>query len=616
MYKRLLALLLALLTVLTLIPMQALAETGAPAEQLEDIFYVKPSLEGKYTKEDMQEQLSKETSSALYASSPTYYTSISSAAKAVRKAMVNRKSTITIGWKTTTPIQYQYQFQEWYDNMFEKIIAHTGKPNEGDYILWQVTGFIAYAPVNVGTSGSYYLQNITLEMTYDTTASQEAWVDDKIDDLIDELDLKNGDPEYVRFKRLYDWVCSNITYDYYHLERVEAGDTSYMLHHTAYGGLKYGTCVCEGYALIIYRVALEMGLDARLVAGCMVNGSPTHGWNIVQIGKYYYNVDSTWDAGYTNSGYMSFMENQYDFNYSGSYYSPHDRDPDYNSSAFHKEYPMSPSSLPADYAAPKFTTQPKSVKVLDGDTVKITAKGTDTSLKYQWYYKDKGDSKFSKSSITSSTYKCTMTEAKDGRQVFCRITDSYGIDMDSKTVKITLGEAVKITKQPSGDAAGDGEKVSTKVTATGDGLKYQWYYKNPGSSSYKKSSLTSKTYKCTMTEKISGRKVYCVVKDQFGNSVKSKTVTLSMIDITSQPKSKDGDVGDKLTAKVKAVGEGLKYQWYYKDDGASKYSKSSVTKSTYSMTLTKAKAGRRLYCVISDKYGNKVKTNTIIFDID
>jgi len=40
--------------------------------------------------------------------------------------------------------------------------------------------------------------------------------------------------------------------------------------------------------------------------------------------------------------------------------------------------------------------------------------------------------------------------------------------------------------------------------------------------------VTTASYSCKMTAKISGRYVYCVVKDKYGNTVKSTTVQVKM----------------------------------------------------------------------------------------
>ncbi|NLD84292.1 MAG: hypothetical protein GX637_09010, partial [Clostridiales bacterium] len=175
--------------------------------------------------------------------------------------------------------------------------------------------------------------------------------------------------------------------------------------------------------------------------------------------------------------------------------------------------------------------------------------------------------------------------------------------------------AVKITAQPqSVVVSAAGVTAKTTVTATGDGLTYQWYVKDLGSSSFTKSSNTTKTYSVALTAAKSGRQVYCVVGDKYGNTVQSNTATLSIaeaVKITTQPKSVTvAKAGDTARTTVTATGDGLIYQWYVKDLGSSAFSKSSNTTKTYSVALTAAKSGRQVYCVVGDKYGNTVQSNT------
>ena len=202
-----------------------------------------------------------------------------------------------------------------------------------------------------------------------------------------------------------------------------------------------------------------------------------------------------------------------------------------------------------------------------------------------------------------------MTDARAGRRVMCKITDKYGNTV--QTSSAVLDQAVKITKQPTGAAAASGKTVKVTVAASGTGLTYQWYVKNPGSSSFTKSSVTGSTYSYTMSSAKSGRQVYCVVKDAYGNTVKTKTVTLSLLAVTKQPVSATAKSGTKAKTTVTAVGDGLTYQWYVKNPGSSTYTKSSITKATYSCSMSAANNGRQVYCVITDKYGNTVTTNTV-----
>jgi hypothetical protein len=67
---------------------------------------------------------------------------------------------------------------------------------------------------------------------------------------------------------------------------------------------------------------------------------------------------------------------------------------------------------------------------------------------------------------------------------------------------------------------------------------------------------------------------------------------------------------------VLAEGDELSYQWYVKKPGATKFSKSSITSATYSVALTAARSGNRLYCVVTDAYGNSVQTDTVTMTVE
>jgi len=244
-------------------------------------------------------------------------------------------------------------------------------------------------------------------------------------------------------------------------------------------------------------------------------------------------------------------------------------------------------------------------------SVKVAAEGD--GLTYQWYVKNDGAGKYSESSVTKSSYSVTMSDKVHGRRIYCIISDQYGNQVQSQTV--LLRRQATITKEPATTAyAKKGAKVSVKITAKGDGLKYTWYVKNDGQSKYSKSSVTSATYSATMSDKVKGRRVYCVVKDKYGKTVQSKTFLLrERVSITSQPKlSTYAKNGATAKVTVKASGDGLKYTWYVKNAGSSKYTKSSITRATYSVKMSSKVNGRRLYCIVTDKYGNKVQTQTVI----
>ena len=265
-----------------------------------------------------------------------------------------------------------------------------------------------------------------------------------------------------------------------------------------------------------------------------------------------------------------------------------------------------PSSL-------KITQQPENGYAADGETVRtsVTAKGD--GLRYQWYVKTAGKSQFEKSSVQKKAYSFKISAKSSGRQVYCVITDDHGNSVTTDTVTLKIPTPLKITLQPGNGYAEDGKKAVTTVLVQGDELRYQWYLKNPGQDKFYESSVTGPKYAVTMSKKISGRQVYCVITDRLGNQVITDTVTLALpapIMLNQQPADAYAFSGDKVSTAVTAKGNGLRYQWYLKNVGQTKFSKSSITKSVYTTTMNDKSAGRQVYCVITDKDGNTTQTRT------
>lgn len=178
----------------------------------------------------------------------------------------------------------------------------------------------------------------------------------------------------------------------------------------------------------------------------------------------------------------------------------------------------------------KITQQPVSVNVFEGETAKVTVKATGDGLTYRWYYKDEGESSYTyTSSYKGSSYSVPMTAVINGRRVVCRVYDKYGNVVQTDTVKLSMKQTVKIVQQPESVTVAKGEIAKVTVKATGDGLTYRWYYKNPGQTGYSYTSTYKKnTYSVRMDETRNGRYVVCRVYDKYGNVVQTNSVSLRM----------------------------------------------------------------------------------------
>lgn len=265
-----------------------------------------------------------------------------------------------------------------------------------------------------------------------------------------------------------------------------------------------------------------------------------------------------------------------------------------------------------DYLAVGITSQPKDVVADKDKTAKVTFQALGDGLTYTWYYKNKGATTFTKTnSFTENYYSVKMNEERNGRQVYCVVEDAYGNTIQSDTV--TLHMAVSITTQPKTTYTKMGSSAKASVKASGDGLTYTWYLKNAGSSKFSKSSTTTASYSVKMSSTTKNRMVYCVVKDKYGKSIKTDVITLKeATSITTQPKTTYVQMGSTAKVSVKASGDELTYAWYIKNEGASKYTKSSKKTSTYSVKMSETTKNRLVYCIVKDKYGNEVKSKSVV----
>ena len=210
-----------------------------------------------------------------------YHTTIAEAGAEMREAMKARKGTIVVHYQTKN-----FDFMQ-HEDIFNAAVAHTGDPKAGDALLYNYAGYSVHIEPTI--SNGVYFVTFIYTMTYYTTAEQEAALDIAVDALLATVDPNGSD--YEKLCAVYGWICTNIVYDYDTLY-----DDDYLLKYTAYAAMVNKTAVCQGYAVLLYRLALSLGLDCRIVVG-IGNGGP-HAWNIIKIDGKYYCVDVTWDATY------------------------------------------------------------------------------------------------------------------------------------------------------------------------------------------------------------------------------------------------------------------------------------------------------------------------------
>ena len=226
----------------------------------------------------------------------------------LREQMKQRKNCFSIELVSGTTLPENF-------DLSSLVFAHTGIPTEGDYLRNHCTRF--YSTKSETETGNIKL---SFEIEYVTTYEQEKIVDKVVADIVKQIDTTTN---YSAISDVYKYIRQNVSYDSYHFNNV-VDHFNYKIKQTAYGALIDGTAVCEGYSVLFYRLALECGVDARVISG--VQGI-AHVWNLaLNDDGIYYGVDTTNDL-------FMFGETAYE----GEYFRP---SAEYWTDEFRATYPM------------------------------------------------------------------------------------------------------------------------------------------------------------------------------------------------------------------------------------------------------------------------------------
>ncbi|OPH51232.1 hypothetical protein BC351_35055 [Paenibacillus ferrarius] len=132
--------------------------------------------------------------------------------------------------------------------------------------------------------GSVGNLTITLTPEYLTTAEQDAYVNKEVDRILGDI-LKPDMSDFQKESAIHDYVVSTTSYE-------DLGE----IGHTAYSALYNHKAVCQGYAILTYKLLAKAGIESHLVVGYL-NGDPaqTHMWNQVHIENNWYMLDTVFD---------------------------------------------------------------------------------------------------------------------------------------------------------------------------------------------------------------------------------------------------------------------------------------------------------------------------------
>ncbi len=285
-------------------------------------------------------------------------------------------------------------------------------------------------------------------------------------------------------------------------------------------------------------------------------------------------------------------------------------------------------SYVADYTDPLtgivITGQPANQSAEKDANAIFTVTATGNGLKYQWYYTSNGENWYTTGLPGAQTAQLTVKAlaGRNGYQYRCQITDADKNTVITEAATLTVTEpevAFAITGQPANRSAEKDTNAIFTVTATGNGLKYQWYYTISGTTWNTTGLPGAQTAQLTV-KALAGRNSYqyrCVVTNSAGEKLTSDAATLTVTEpavafaITGQPANKSAEKDANAIFTVTATGNGLKYQWYYTSNGENWYTTGLPGAQTAQLTV-KALIGRNGYqyrCQITDASGEVLTTN-------
>ena len=345
MRKRIISFILTLIMLITMVPstivaasevrtMEGVEASGKQSEcnrpevdkSEENIIYmVNPLYEDVISIDDLKKKLDSSNDEQLFGSSTgQYFSDYDSAVLYLRKQMVSRETEINLNFPESWFASHKDGL--YWDLLYDAMKcddSSTGQ--EGDALLY------GYAGCNVSYSTAGYIK---YTMAYHSNAEQEAKLTEAVAAAMEKLQL-NGLSEAKKITKIHDYICNHVDYAY--------NSTEEQIY-TAYGALCTGKAVCQGYAVLFYRLCKEAGLSVRIISGTGNGGA--HGWNIVRIGSKYYNVDCTWDGQGATTYNKYLLKSEADFKdhtrkswkVAGNHYL------DYTSAEFNAQYPMTEKS--------------------------------------------------------------------------------------------------------------------------------------------------------------------------------------------------------------------------------------------------------------------------------
>lgn len=341
------------------------------------------------------------------------------AVKEVMNAIDKRKASLELECTGEEPL---YLYDE-FETMLYRVSDYDDetRSDDGDYLLG------VFKDAYMRMSGTTKRVTYILEFSYYESKVQTKKVNEKVKKILKEEGIVGkGRTPYEKVKAIHNYIIKKVSYD------------RTLKNRSAYDALYSKKTVCNGYAMLAYKMLMEAGVEAKFIPGKASNssGSGDHAWNLVKIGDKWYNLDTTWDD-WDIKGKVSY---KYFLKGSNSFNKDHTPYEQYSTASFKKKYPISKKDYNKKNASKDLTLTKNSLKLKvtkkklkEGKKMKISLKlpaisSTDDIAKITYSTENKN--------IATVSKKGVITAKKAGKvKVVTKVVLTNGI---KKTLKTTI----------------------------------------------------------------------------------------------------------------------------------------------------------------------------------
>ena len=187
--------------------------------------------------------------------------------------------------KTEVAFNYTNQFVNDYKNHLDEIYCELQRRDP-----LNVTGVKSW-------SWTYYGNKCAVQFNYSYDINEFIRMKRVTEQLVTEVVNKinpSGKSEYEIVCAVNNYLCDKVYYP--------PKEPYPPVTHTAYGALKNGCAVCEGYACAACLILRACGVESDIEVGDTKGG--LHAWNLVKVKGNWYQLDVCWNDGGKRTQYL------------------------------------------------------------------------------------------------------------------------------------------------------------------------------------------------------------------------------------------------------------------------------------------------------------------------